>query len=73
MFRSKRRWSELTSAQRAGVLAMVAVQAVLAVFAQRDLGSRSQAEVRGPKIVWRVLTLNSAGAVAYLVVGRRSG
>jgi hypothetical protein len=49
---------------------MVALQAVLAAFAQRDLGSRTPAEVRGPKVLWRVLTLNTIGAVAYLVVGR---
>ena len=51
-------------------LALVAVQAVLAAFAQRDLSSRSAAEVRGPKVVWRIATLNTFGAVAYIFVGR---
>jgi hypothetical protein len=70
MMRSKKRWSDLTSGQRAGVLALVAIQAALAAFAQRDLGSRSAAELRGPKVLWRVLTLNTFGAIAYLVIGR---
>ena len=68
---ARKRWSDLSSQQRAGVLALVAVQAVLAAIAQRDLSSRRQGEVRGPKLLWRILTLNSLGAVAYLLVGRR--
>jgi hypothetical protein len=66
-----RRWSELTTSQRAGVLALIAVQAVLTSLVQQDLGMRSRAELRGPKVLWRVLTLNTLGAVAYMLVGRR--
>jgi hypothetical protein len=44
---------------------------VLAAYAQRDLSTRSERELRGPKWLWRVLTLNTVGAVAYLVAGRR--
>jgi hypothetical protein len=67
----KKRWSDLTPQQKSGVLAMIAVQAVLAALAQRDLSSRSAGQVRGPKMLWRFLTLNSVGAIAYLVFGRR--
>ena len=69
---ARKRWSELTKQQRSLVLALVAVQAVLATLAQRDLSSRSQLEVRGPKLFWRIATLNSIGAILYLVIGRKS-
>jgi hypothetical protein len=64
-------WSELSGGKKAGVLALVAVQAVLAAFAQRDLSSRSSRQLRGPKVLWRVATLNTGGAIAYFLVGRR--
>lgn len=67
---AKKRWSDLSSQQKSGVIALVAIQAVLAGVAQRDLSSRAASEVRGPKALWRVLTLNSIGAIAYLLVGR---
>ena len=73
MVRTKQKWSELTPSQRGGVLALVALQAALAAFAQRDLGSRSPDQLWGPKVLWRVLTLNTLGAVAYLAIGRRPG
>ena len=70
MMRSKKKWSDLTRQQRVGVLGLIALQAALAAFAQRDLGSRSADELRGPKILWRFMTLNTIGAIAYLTVGR---
>ena len=67
----KQRWADLTSRQKASVLGLIAVQAILVAAAERDLSSRNAAQVRGPKALWRVLTLNTVGAVAYFVVGRR--
>jgi len=67
---NRKKWSELSSAEQAQILTLVAVQAVLAAWAQRDLSSRSASEVRGPKMLWRLLTLNTAGTVAYILVGR---
>ena len=72
MMRSKKKWSDLTRQQRAGVLGLIALQAALAAFAQPDLGSRSADELRGPKILWRFMTLNTIGAIAYLTIGRVS-
>ena len=57
--------------QRAGVLALIVVQAALAAFAQRDLSSRSAAELRGPKLLWRFATLNTIGVLAYIFFGRQ--
>ena len=68
----KPRWSELSSRQKATILVVVAVQAALAAAAQRDLSGRGAGQVRGPKILWRVLTMNTIGALAYFAAGRRS-
>ncbi len=69
---SAKRWSDLSSRQRGVVLALVAVQAILATIAERDLSSRPASQVRGPKFLWRIASLNTVGAVAYLVAGRRT-
>jgi hypothetical protein len=55
------------------VVAVVAVQAVSAAFAFRDLARRDDEQVRGPKLLWRVLiALNPGNSVAYWLLGRRS-
>ena len=54
------------------VIAVVAVEAVSAAFAFRDLARRTDAEVRGPKLLWRVLIgINPGNSFAYWFVGRR--
>ena len=67
----KQRCFELSSRQKATILGLVALQAVLAAAAQRDLSGRSAGQVRGPKGMWRLLTMNTVGAVAYFGIGRR--
>ena len=38
----------------------------------RDLNGRSPDQIRGPKIMWRFVSgANTAGALAYWIVGRR--
>jgi hypothetical protein len=54
------------------IVAVVAVEAVSAAFAFRDLGRRSDERVRGPKLLWRILIgLNPGNSLAYWVLGRR--
>jgi hypothetical protein len=54
------------------VVAVVAVQAVSAAFAFRDLARRTDDEVRGPKLLWRVLIgVNPGNSLAYWLLGRR--
>ncbi len=38
--------------------------------AQRDLARRSDDEIRGSRGLWRLLSLNALGALAYLRWGR---
>ena len=45
---------------------------LVTAFTWRDIGGRSQAQIRGSKWLWRVLSAaNTGGSVAYLVCGRR--
>jgi NO-binding membrane sensor protein with MHYT domain len=54
------------------VIAVVAVEAVSAAFAFRDLARRADAEVRGQKLLWRVLMgINPGNSLAYWFIGRR--
>jgi hypothetical protein len=54
------------------VVAVVAVQAVSAAFAFRDLARRTDDEVRGPKLLWRIIIgVNPGNSLAYWLVGRR--
>ena len=43
----------------------------LIVAAQRDLQHRSAAELRGGKLLWRLVCLNGLGALVYFKWGRR--
>ena len=61
----------LPPARRAGVSALIAVALALVFTAERDIQRRPGAEVRGSKLIWRVLCLNAVGAVGYLLWGRR--
>jgi hypothetical protein len=54
------------------VVAVVAVQAVSAAFAFRDLARRTDDEIRGPKLLWRIIIgINPGNSLAYWFLGRR--
>lgn len=51
---------------------LVVLQAVLGALSVRDVSTRSAAEVRGPKLLWKVWGgTNTLGSVLYWTVGRR--
>jgi hypothetical protein len=61
-----------TSRKTQLALAIVPIQVILAVLAWRDLGRRTDEQVRGRKDFWRVfVTLNPGNSVAYWLFGRR--
>ncbi len=73
MTRNKKRWSDLTKAQRAGVVGLGAVEVVLTTTALLDLVRRPAAQVRGPKPVWVLaFFVQPFGPIAYLTRGRRT-
>lgn len=69
---ARRRWQDLTSRQRAALLAAVSVQVSLAVAAWADLAARPSADVNGRKRTWAaVIAVNVVGPLAYFRWGRR--
>jgi hypothetical protein len=68
----KKRWSELSRSQRAGVIAGGAVQVGLLAAALADLRRRPSEQVRGRKAVWAAASfVNFLGPLAYFAFGRR--
>jgi hypothetical protein len=54
------------------VLALFAGELVAIAAAERDIQRRPSAEVRGRKLVWRLVALNNfVGPAAYFKFGRR--
>lgn len=69
---SRRRWSELSPAQRSAIVVLGTVQLSLQAAALRDLRRRPARDVRGPKPAWVAASfINFAGPIAYLRWGRR--
>jgi hypothetical protein len=54
------------------VSALLAVEVVVIAAVERDIARRRTDQIRGPKLLWRVVaTQNLVGPVAYLAFGRR--
>jgi len=68
----KRRYSEVGAAGKAAVLAITAVSLLIVGTAERDIARRGEDEVRGSRAIWRLVSLNALGAIAYLRFGRRA-
>jgi hypothetical protein len=75
MTRQPRSWQRLSSAQRAAVVCVAAVDVGLRAWALVDLVKRPGADVKGPKAAWALglSFVSSAGLLplAYLLAGRR--
>ena len=66
-----KRFSELSPAGRLWASVLLVISLTLIGAAQRDLQHRSAGELRGSKLIWRILCLNGLGALAYFGWGRR--
>ena len=69
---SSKRFSELSPSQRSWASVAIAVSLVLVAAAERDIQRRPASEVRGSKLLWRLVCLNALGALGYFAVGRRA-
>ena len=67
----KKRFSEYSLPGKALLLALAAVSLALVATAERDIQRRDEDEVRGNRALWRLVSLNALGALAYLRFGRR--
>jgi hypothetical protein len=56
------------------IIGIVAVDLVAAFFAWRDLDRRRPEQIRGTKLLWRVVMLSNPGnSFGYWLFGRRRG
>ena len=70
--RKKKRWSDLSDRQRAGIAATGVVQIGLLVAALVDLRRRPAEELNGSKAMWTAVSfLNFVGPLAYFAFGRK--
>jgi hypothetical protein len=72
MARNRKRWRDLTPAQRVRIMCVSSVQLVLLVAALRDIRRRPAAEIKGGKRLWTALAfVNGIGPIAYFTFGRK--
>lgn len=71
--RTKKQWKHLSPPQRTAVVAGAVVQLTLFAAAQIDITRRETDEIRGSKLLWRLICLiNFIGPVLYFAFGRVS-
>lgn len=69
--RSTKQWKRLSPSQRTVMVAGAVVQVTLLAAAQIDITRREADEIRGPKLLWRLICLvNFIGPILYFAIGR---
>jgi hypothetical protein len=58
-------YKNMSPVRRRLALVLIAASLALVGAAQRDIQRRSEAEVRGSRILWRLVCLNALGAAGY--------
>jgi hypothetical protein len=61
----------MSPAERLVALVLIAVSVLIVTSAERDIQRRPADQVAGGKLIWRLVSLNALGAVAYFRWGRR--
>ena len=70
---NKKQWRDLSTGQRAGIVATGAAELVLTAVSVRDLARRPAKQVRGPKWLWMLMMpVQPMGPISYLLLGRRN-
>jgi hypothetical protein len=68
----QKRWSDLTSAQRIGIVLLGTFQLLLLFASLWDIRQRSADEINGSKQVWTAAVfVNFIGPIAYFLFGRK--
>jgi hypothetical protein len=69
---ANKRWSELSTGQRRGIVLSGVAQVALLVAALVDIWRRPEEEIRGNKRLWALAAfVNFAGPIAYFAFGRK--
>ena len=67
-----KRWSDLSTEQRIGVVALGTFQVALQIAALVDIRRRPREQIKGHKATWVAVSfLNTVGPLAYFKFGRR--
>lgn len=70
----KRKWSEMSSCQKATVATLSAVEVALTTISLIDLVKRPSSQIRGNKLMWAFgVFVQPVGPIAYLAWGRTAG
>jgi hypothetical protein len=64
-------FKDMTPSQQRGAMAVIAASLVIVGAAQRDLRRRPRDQIRGSRLLWRLVCLNAGGALVYFRWGRR--
>jgi hypothetical protein len=69
---ANKRWSELSTGQRRGIVLSGAVKVALLMAALADIWRRPKEEIRGDKRLWAALSfVNFIGPISYFLFGRK--
>jgi hypothetical protein len=71
MSQSKKKLSEHSPVKRLWIGVVFVVSLGLVAAGERDIQRRPDEQVRGSKLLWRVVSLNALGAASYFRWGRR--
>ncbi len=71
MAKPGKKFKDLPRRQRLIASGVMLVSISLVIAAERDLSHRKPTELRGSKLLWRLVCLNALGAIAYFRWGRR--
>ncbi len=66
----KKSFRDRSPVGKALAVAVMLVSLVIVARAERDVQRRPAAEIRGGKLLWRLVSLNAVGALAYFRWGR---
>jgi hypothetical protein len=67
-----RQFEDLSPARRLWVPGVIAAAVALVAAAEVDIQRRPAGQVRGSKLLWRLLSLNALGSASYFRWGRRT-
>ena len=67
-----RQFKDLSPARRFWVPGVIAAALALVAAAEVDIQRRPAGQVRGSKLLWRLLSLNAVGSASYFRWGRRT-
>ena len=68
---ARKRWNDLSDAEKTAILVAASIQIALAATAWVDLARRPRDRIRGPKPLWAAaIAVNFVGPLTYFTVGR---